>query len=190
MARSFACSSELKAAIDNPSDRSSTSIVSFGFRSLVLRKHERYNSGWHLLDGVSSKLRLCGFLRWLVQGWYHSDVTIQATNWLAVGRAPTMIRHAVTALRSFPKVPDCIFSYPYADRKKSVVKCLFNFGSRCTRHNIMTRKQIQWKPSKADTIGTKIFVRYSEVSLAQGWWLTTPLLQSRPAMIKHHCGPK
>ena len=53
--------------------------------------------------------------------------------------------------------------------EKSVVKCLFNFGSRCTRHNIiMTRKQIQWKPSKADTIGTKILVRYSEVSLAQG----------------------
>ena len=27
---------------------------------------------------------------------------------------------------------------------------------------------IQWNPSKADTIGTKKFVRYSEVSLAQG----------------------
>ena len=33
----------------------------------------------------------------------------------------------------------------------------------------MTRKQIQWKPSKADTIRTKILVRYSEVSLAQGY---------------------
>ena len=27
---------------------------------------------------------------------------------------------------------------------------------------------IQWNPSKVDTIGTKIFVRSSEVSLAQG----------------------
>ena len=28
--------------------------------------------------------------------------------------------------------------------------------------------RIQWNPSKADTMGTKNFVRYSEVSLAQG----------------------
>ena len=28
----------------------------------------------------------------------------------------------------------------------------------------MYRVQIQWNPSKADTIGTRIFVRYSEVS--------------------------
>ena len=28
--------------------------------------------------------------------------------------------------------------------------------------------QIQWNPSKADTIGTKNFVRCSEVSFAQG----------------------
>ena len=27
---------------------------------------------------------------------------------------------------------------------------------------------VQWNPSKADTIGTKIFVRYSEVSISQG----------------------
>ena len=36
--------------------------------------------------------------------------------------------------------------------------------------------ELRWNPSKADTIGTKNFVHYSEVSLAQGWWLTTPLL--------------
>ena len=30
------------------------------------------------------------------------------------------------------------------------------------------REELQWNPSKADTIGTKIFVRCSEVSLAQG----------------------
>ena len=29
-------------------------------------------------------------------------------------------------------------------------------------------KQIQWNPSKADTIGTRFFVRYSEVSVALG----------------------
>ena len=28
---------------------------------------------------------------------------------------------------------------------------------------------LQWNPSKADTIGTRIFVRYSEVSVAQGF---------------------
>ena len=27
---------------------------------------------------------------------------------------------------------------------------------------------LQWNPSKADTIGTRFFVRYSEVSIAQG----------------------
>ena len=100
-ARCFVYSSELKAAINNPSDRSSISIVSFGFRSLVLRKHEHYKSGRHLLNEVSSKLQLCGFLPWLVQGQYDSEVTIQATNWLTVGRVPTIIRHALTAL-SFP----------------------------------------------------------------------------------------
>jgi hypothetical protein len=67
MAWSFAstCSSELKAAIDNPL------IISFGFLSLVLRNYEHYYSGRHLLDKVSStcKLRLCGFLPWLVQAW-------------------------------------------------------------------------------------------------------------------------
>jgi hypothetical protein len=52
MARSFAGSSELKAAIDNLSDGLSTSIVGFGFLSLMLRNHERYNSGQHLLDKV------------------------------------------------------------------------------------------------------------------------------------------
>ena len=32
-----------------------------------------------------------------------------------------------------------------------------------------TKQQLlQWNPSKTDTIGTKNFVRYSEVSLAQG----------------------
>ena len=41
---------------------------------------------------------------------------------------------------SFPEVPDYIVSYPHVDRKESVVKCSFNFGSRRTRH-IMTRKQ-------------------------------------------------
>ena len=100
MARCFACSSELKAAIDNPSDRS---IISFDFQSLVLRNHECYNSGRHLFDEVSSKLQLCGFLPWLVQGLYEIDITIQATNWLADGRVPTIIRHALTALRSTPQ---------------------------------------------------------------------------------------
>ena len=33
-------------------------------------------------------------------------------------------------------------------------------------NNVVT--VLQWNPSKVDTIGTKIFVRYSEVSLAQG----------------------
>ena len=33
---------------------------------------------------------------------------------------------------------------------------------------IMKHYSIQWNPSKADTIGTKNFVHYSEVSLAQG----------------------
>ena len=28
---------------------------------------------------------------------------------------------------------------------------------------------IQWNPSKADTIGTSVFVRYSEVSVTQGF---------------------
>ena len=88
----------MEAAIDILSDRSSTSIVSVGFRSLVLQNNERYNSGRHLLDEVSSKLRLCSFLPWLVQTWYDSDVTIQATNWLADRRAATIIRYALTAL--------------------------------------------------------------------------------------------
>ena len=30
---------------------------------------------------------------------YDSDVTIPATNWFADGRVPTIIRHALTALR-------------------------------------------------------------------------------------------
>ena len=30
------------------------------------------------------------------------------------------------------------------------------------------RRKIQWNPAKADTIGTKNFVCYREVSLAQG----------------------
>ena len=94
-------SSKLKAAIDSPSDRSSTSILSFGFRSLVLQNHERYSSGRHLLDEVSSKLRLCGFLPWLVQGLHDGDITIQATNWLADGHVPKIIRHALTALSSY-----------------------------------------------------------------------------------------
>ena len=33
---------------------------------------------------------------------------------------------------------------------------------------ILYIKEIQWNPSKADTTGTKNFVRCSEVSLAQG----------------------
>ena len=48
-ARCFTCRCELKAVINNPSNRSSISIVYFGFRSLVLWNHERYNS-----DGICS----------------------------------------------------------------------------------------------------------------------------------------
>ena len=36
---------------------------------------------------------------------------------------------------------------------------------------------LQWNPSKVDTIGTKIFARYSEMSLAQ--WL-----------VVHHAPPR
>ena len=32
-------------------------------------------------------------------GWYGSDITIQATNWLADGHAPRLVRHALTTLR-------------------------------------------------------------------------------------------
>ena len=56
---------------------------------------------------------------------------------------------------------------------------------------IMYIKEIQWNPSKADTTGTKYFVRCSEVSLAQGLVVDHApglLLQLRPAMIKYHCG--
>ena len=88
------------AAIHNPSNRSPTSIVSFNVSPLVLRNYERNNYGQHLLEEASSKLRLCGFLPWLVQGLYESDTTVQATNWLADGRTPRHVRHALTALRS------------------------------------------------------------------------------------------
>ena len=33
----------------------------------------------------------------------------------------------------------------------------------------VVRLYIQWNPSKVDTIGTRIFVCYSEVSIAQGF---------------------
>ena len=87
------------AAIHNLSNRSSTLIASFSFSPLLLRNHKRNNSGWHLLEKATSKLRLCGFLPWIVYGLYGSDVTVQATNWLADGRAPGLVRHALTALR-------------------------------------------------------------------------------------------
>ena len=48
-------------------------------------------------------------------------------------------------------------------------------------------------PSKADTTGTKNFVRCSKVSLAQGLVVDHapgPLLQLRPAMIKYYCGQR
>ena len=53
---------------------------------------------------------------------------------------------------------------------------------------IMYIKEIQWNSSKADTTGTKNFVRCSEVSLAQELVVDHgpgPLLQLRPAMIKY-----
>ena len=101
-ARSSACNSESKAAIHNPSDRSSTSTIGFSFSPLVLRNYERLNFGRHLLDKKgSAKLRLYGFLPWLVSDLYGSDVTVQATNWLADGRAPRLMRYALTALSSF-----------------------------------------------------------------------------------------
>ena len=34
--------------------------------------------------------------------------------------------------------------------------------------NFMMSHDVQWNPSKADTIGTKDFVLYREVSLTQG----------------------
>ena len=49
-----------------------------------------------------------------------------------------------------------------------------NYSERLPSRNILLRaeskigQEIQWNPSKADTIGTKNLVRYSEVSLAQG----------------------
>ena len=38
----------------------------------------------------------------------------------------------------------------------------------CPDAPFLVRTVLQWNPSKADTIGTKIFVRYSKVFLAQG----------------------
>ena len=90
-------------------------MISFGFRSLVLRSHEHYNSGQYLLDEVSSKLRLCCFLPWLIQGLYESDATIQATNWLTDGRAPTIIRHALTALSMHSHSISQVKGYPGND---------------------------------------------------------------------------
>ena len=34
---------------------------------------------------------------------------------------------------------------------------------------VIGRSVVQWNPSKADTTGTSCFVRYSEVSVAQGF---------------------
>ena len=63
-----------------------------------MRNSERNNSRWQLLNEVSSKLQLCGFSPCLVQDLYGSDVTIQATNWFTDGRAPSLVKHALTAL--------------------------------------------------------------------------------------------
>ena len=66
----------------------------------MLRNYECNNSGQHFLKEASSELQLCGFLPLLVYGIYGSDVTVQATNWLADRRTPRLVRHALTALSS------------------------------------------------------------------------------------------
>ena len=54
-----------------------------------------------ILNGDCSKLakncKLCSFLLCPIQGLHGSDM-IQATNWLTDGRAPSLVRHALTAL--------------------------------------------------------------------------------------------
>ena len=61
--QSSAYNSEVMVAFDNPSNRSSTSIiVCLGFSSLVMRNYKCNNSGWKLHDKFSSKLQLCGIL--------------------------------------------------------------------------------------------------------------------------------
>ncbi len=40
---------------------------------------------------------------------------------------------------------------------------------------------LQWNPSKADTIGTRIFVRFSEVSVAQGFRCSRALMRAHVA---------
>ena len=97
--RSSARYSEAIVTIDKPSNRLSTSIVSFGYSPLSLRNCEHKNCGWQLLKKVSSKLQLCGFYLCLVQDLYGRDITIQTANWLADGRAPRLVRLSLSALR-------------------------------------------------------------------------------------------
>ena len=92
-AQPSACNSEAIAAIHNLSDTSSTSIVSFSVSLLVLRNYESNNSGWHLLEEVSSKLRQCSLL-WLVQ----ACIKVTSRYKLADRCTPKLVRHALTAL--------------------------------------------------------------------------------------------
>ena len=43
-------------------------------------------------------------------------------------------------------------------------------------------------PLKRTPLGPKILSVVARCPLLRGSWLTTPLLQLRPAMIKHYCG--
>ena len=52
--------------------------------------------------------------------------------------------------------------------EKYIAYITCNITLRHMQPHIVEVSGLQWNPSKADTIGTKNFVRYCEVSFAQG----------------------
>ena len=91
---SSACNSEAIAAIYSPSERSSTSIVSFNFHCYCCETMSATipDSIWSRKPAQSCDCAA------FCHGLYGSDIMAQATNWLADGCVLRLVRHALTAL--------------------------------------------------------------------------------------------